>query len=332
MKKIANKLAIELVIEGKGLVNRNGSLPPERFRKQMLNNGKVTSNGTFGKEVLTEETFIDKDGEINKVKKAKKIISSNLLRKMILGDENQVNADKLVKLDALRASVLSQEKLIARGYCVLDKNNTSIKRGTGVCVSDAIQISDTITTLETRTSEGLRDETSLFFVENCGDITYQSTIDFDIKHLKFISIDDNYDRMSLLAKDVESYINNIDSRYGEGNAKLGNWGTTHTNLVGEQGIVLSNKVVTNIIREVVIGILGVNIKRSGSYAKTSGVRIGIAYPDDKIGLLIKPNFVTITSIEEYDELVKDIEFGVEFLEIAPPTFPKVEKEVKEKKK
>lgn len=331
MKKIANKLSIELVLEGKGLVNMNGNTPPERFRGQMLNNGKISENGTFGKEVVYSETIIGKDGETKTFKNGKKIISSNLLRKQILGDENQVNADVLSKLDDLRPAILSQDKIIARGYCILGKDGESIKRSSAICVTDAEQISNTVTSLETRTSEGIRNDKSLFFVENCGDIQYKSDIKVDVRQLQFVSVDDNYDRISIKEKDVASYIQHVESRYGEDSAKFGNWATTPTNVMGEQGIVLSNKVVSNIVREIILGVLGVNIRRSGSYAKTLSVKIGVGYSTDKLDLLIKPNLVTINSIEEYDKIIDGIEFGVEFLEVLPPTVVREEKDAKKKK-
>ena len=324
-----NKLRIKAQLGGKGLVNYNGNNPPKRFISEMYVNGKLTKNGSFGKENIYKTTIIDKDGLEKTIETPKKIISDNLIRKTICGDENFINADKLTAIPELRISLLSQDNVLMRGFAVFKKDDYNLKRKSPLTVTHAEQISDTVTWLETRTKEGSRDENSLFFKETCGDITYESEIFVDVKNLQFISIDDNYDRMSLKETDVEGFISKIDGRYGEGNAKFGNWGTTHLNLIGEQGIVLSNKVVANVIRETIKRILDINIFRSGSYAKTSSVKIALGYDDDSIDLLVEPKYVDIYSIEDYDKLVDGLEIGVDFINIDAPTIEKVEKKPKE---
>jgi hypothetical protein len=328
MKKVS-KVQLKLELEGRGLVNYNGSNPHKRFVGKMMSNGKTNNNGSFAKENHYKKTIIDKDGKEKEVLVPKKVISSNLLRKMICGDENLVNADKLISISKLRTSLLSQDNTILRGYAIL-KDKTNLKRKSALTVSDAEQTSDTETWLETRTAEGERDDTSLFFKENCGAIEYASKIFFDIKQLQFISIDDNYDRMSLKETDVEPFIKHINGRYGDGNAKYGNWGTTHLNVIGEQGIVLSDKVVTNIVRETIKRILAVEVKRSDAYARTKGLEIALGHEGDEIDLLTKPKFVRINNIEEYDKLMQDRVIGVDFLDIEPPTIEKKEKKPKGK--
>lgn len=326
----ANKLEILLDLTGQGLVNYNGKEPHDRFYNDMKNNGKKTENGNFAKENIYRKEIVDRDGNKIKIVEPKKIISSNLLRKEILGDENSVNADVLTSNDRLRVAVLSQDKLIARGHTLLKQKVINVKRKSCLTVTDAEQTCDAVSWLETKTTSGSKDENSLFFKETCGKIEYQSRIFVDIKQLQFISIDDNYDRMALKETDVEGFINNINKRYGDNNAVLGNWGTTHLNVIGEQGIVLSEKVVSNIIREVIKSTLNIDIKRSGSYAKTSSIKINIGYPGDEINLLSKPKYVEINKMEDYDQLVQNIVFGIDFLPIEAPMIEKTEKSVKKK--
>lgn len=327
MKKKINKVSLVVNIQGQGLVNYNGSNPPYRFLKDMYHNGKVAKTGSFGKENIYSQSIVDGEGNPKTIQIPKKIISSNLLRKEILGDENSVNTDKLISNDKLRVSLLSQDNVIARGFMSAGRSLT-LKRKSGVTVLDAEQISDTITWIETRTSEGERDENSLHFKETCGKIEYQTEILFDIKQLQFVSIDDNYDRMSLTEKDSKGFIDHINGRYGDGNATLGNWGTTHLNVIGEQGIVLSNKVVGNIIRETIKRVFNLDIKKAGAFAKTSSIKLALGYSGDDINLLTNPSYVEIKSIEEYDKLVDGYEIGVDFLPIETPTIEKKEKKAK----
>jgi hypothetical protein len=331
MKKIANKMELIVDFEGQGLVNFDGGEIPFRFKSKMTNNGKVASNGRFAKENI----YVDKvteDGVEKKVYRYEKIMSSNLIRKVILGSDNSVNADKISTNDKLRVAYLAQDLSIARGYCILGKTDTDIKRRSGVSVTDAKQTSNTVSWLEQKTAEGLRDDTSIFYKETCGDIEYQSKIFYDIKQLQFISCDENYDRVSIASTDIDGVVKAIDARYGEGSATFGNWGTTITNLIGEQGIVLSNKVVTNVMRETIKNILGFEVKRAGSYARIKAVRLAIGYSEDKIVLGSTPTFIDIKSIDEYDKLVEGIEFGVEFLPIEIPVLEKIEKQPKKSAK
>jgi hypothetical protein len=325
-----NKISLLLEMEGKGLVNYNGDRPPKRFTGQMYHDGKISKNGSFGKEYLYTEEVTDELGNKKTIEVPKKIISGNLLRKEIVGDENQANSDRLSKDRGGRISLMSQDNVIARGFMYVSKTD-SYKRKGAICVTAAEQISGAVTSIETRSKSGKKTDTSLFYKETCGDITYRSEIFFDIKQMHFISTDDNYDRASMDEKDVPNFIQHIDGRYGKGSAVYGNWGTTHKNIIGEQGVLLNSKVVTNIVREVIKGVLGINIYRNDAYAKTSGIKIALGYEGESINLLANPKFVDIYSIEDFDKLIEGVEIGIDFLPIEPTLIEKVEKKPKEEK-
>lgn len=326
MKKKVNKITLILGLEGQGLVNYNGNRIPKRFLHEMISNGKKNDNGSFAKEHIYTEEIIDADGKKKTIEIPKKFISSNLIRKKITGDENSVNADKLMTNKKLRVAFLSQDNVMVRGFAAL--KNVNLKRAGAICVTNAEQTSNTKTYLETQTTEGERDSNSLFFKETCGQIEYESEIFFDIKQLHFISIDDNYDRMSLLETDVEDFVSNINKRYGEGSAVFGNWGTTHLNVMGEQGIWLSSKVVSNIIRETIKRVFEIDIKRAGSYARTKSIKIALGYEGDEIDLLVEPKYISINNISDYDKLIEGLEIGVDYVEIEAPVIEKIEKKPK----
>jgi hypothetical protein len=328
MKKIVNKIHIEVELEGQGLVNYNGSKVPARFSKDMKANGKVSTNGTFGKENTYKGTVIDADGNVKPIFVYKKIVSGNLLRKCILGDENDVNALRLSTNDNLRRSFLSQGTSIARGYCVLGNGSLKFKKKSGFSIKDAEQTSDTVTWLETRSAEGKRDETSFFYRETCGFIEYKGRIDVDISGLKFISSDENYDRIAIPDSDINAVVDLINLRYGENSAVFGNWGTSNKNTVGEQGVVLHSRVVSDIIREAIKRIFSINILRASSDCRTKSVRIAIGYSGDVIDLNHTTKFVEIKSIKDYDMLVEGMDFGVEIIPIEAPVLVKIEKKKK----
>jgi len=328
MKKPLKKIEIEWGIGGNALVNYNGNRPHKRFKNEMYVNGQMSKNGSFAKEHTYNITSVDENGVTKITELIKKIISENLLRKHVSGDENSVNADKLMLYPELRYKFLSQPNILIKGFAAL-KKEINLKCKTGLTVIAAEQTSNTVTWLETRTSEGLRDENSLFFKETCGQISYKSEVIFDLNQIKFLSSDDNYDRAAFKEVDVEGVIKAIDDRYGEGSAKYGNWGTTHLNLIGEQGIVLSSEVVAVCVRETIKRILSFNILRAGAYAKTTSIRISFNYEDDDIDLLAKPKFFDIYKIEDYDNLVSGLQFGTDFISIEAPAIEKIEKKPKE---
>lgn len=333
MEKVnkVNKINVRITLEGHGLVNYNGNRVPERFIKEMIADGKVTKNGNFGKENLYSTTIINDEGKEETIITPKKIISGNLMRKKICGGENTPNADVLCSVPESRASFLSQDNVIVRGFATMEKDGVNLHRKSAITVTDAEQISDIKTNIDTRSAEGKRDDTSLFFVEKCGHIEYESNASFDIKQLQFISTDDDYDRMTLKETDVDLFIEHIDERYGKGNAKYGNWGTSHRNIMGEQGIILSNKVAAGLVRSTIEKMLMINIKHATSYAKTKSIEISLGYENDEFDLITNPVYHNINNMKEYDTLMKGKVIGENFIKIQAPVIEKKEKKVKAKK-
>lgn len=319
MKEGLKTLKMSLEIKGRGLVNYNGNEPNihqrKKFFNELVHNGKICENVSFAKENVYKEKLINKEGKEEVRYTSKKVISKGLLRKTIIGLENDVNSDQLTRegSDLLRVNYISQNSLITKGYCILNKaKGISLKRASALCTSDAEQTNNAETIIEICTTEGIKDNTSLFYRETCGYITYQADVYINIKQLQFISMDDNYDRAALLESDFEIFSNNIKRRGGS--VKKGKFITSHDNLVGEYGIVLSDNIVYKCVRDIMEKILSFNIKRAGSYAEFASLHIIIG--NDKI---------EIKTITDFDKL--GLYFNVDFKEICEDK--KVEATIKE---
>lgn len=324
----------KIYIQGKGLVNYNGSEPTSDQRRRFYNflqhNGKINKNCKFGKEHTYKIEKYDSEKKESKIETiVKKIIDANLLRKTILGSENDVIPNIISNNPSLKLKYLSQLGMIARGWMfTLDKSKNStdvmlnngknskkeadennddstetkergvvIKRKSGITITDAEQICGAVTEMKVCSKEGERDSNSLFYNETCGDIRYMSEVYFDIKQLQFISIDDNFDRMSIFERESEDYINNLKSNGYI--AQKGLFKTVEDNLIGEQGILLPENCVYDQIRLAIDKILKIKISRANAYAKI-----------EKFVLEIDGKEVEIKTIQDFDNL--NLKFGCNF--------------------
>ncbi len=334
--KQLKSLEFRLNLKGEGLVNYNGNKPNESQKKRFYNilkddSGKTYDNVLYAKEVISKTTSVNSNGENVDDYIVKKKISNNLVRKAILGDEddNTPTTQMISDNEDIRIILHTQPLNIARGWMVtleksknsdldslkknppkekLDKNGKVkevkekvtgdvLKRVSALSVSHAIQTCNQVTTMDVHSKTGERDATSFFYKETCGEIYYQSKVFIDVKKLQFLSLDDNFDRASFYEKDATKVIDTIKNNGGD--AKKGRFRTSRRNLVGECGIVLSNDFVKKSIREVVEKMLNFEIRRAGSYAVLDSLTLKL---DDKD--------VTIKTIEDFDNL--NLEFGCDF--------------------
>lgn len=325
MKRLQS-LSAKLYLKGHGLVNYNGSTPTleqnNRFYHILKHDGVINDNCSFAKEHVYN---------VNGNLIIKKIIDSNLLRKVSIGDELEPIAKIISENSSLKLKFLSKLNMIARGWMyslekekkineekeVPKKTKTDsktstlveeekkekgiiIKRKSGVMITDAEQICGAITSMILKTKDGKKDKNSIFYKESCGEIHYMSEIKFDVKQLQLISIDDNYERMAIFEKEVNEYILNLNKQGYK--ATKGNYSTTHENLVGEQAIILEDKAVYDMIRIVIEKILNIDIQRAGAYARTK-----------KFVLILDEKEEEIKTIEDFDKL--KLNFGCDFKEI-----------------
>ena len=325
-KSTLKSLELILNLKGFGLVNFNSTKPNiAQYQKyyQHKNNGKYDDNILFAKENIYKNITSDTKGDKIITYISKKKISAGLVRKTILGDENEVNSSQLSEDTSLRLLFHSQPLIVARGWMttvekaknkdIPDKKpkpkegeedkevaekGQILKRASGISVIDAEQTCNAEITLETCTREGKKDGTSYYLKEACGEIKYSTTILFDIKKLQFVSIDDNFDRLSMFERDVDEYIKKIDS-YGKGNAKKGRFRTSHDNLIGEQGIKLSNEFVYLIIKKTIERILNFRILKATGNALFESLQIKL-----------NNELIDIKTIDDFNNL--NLEFGCEF--------------------
>lgn len=248
-----NELKLELTLQGNGVFNYNGTKPNVSQRNRYENsnfsfykeNGEANNNGSFGKENLYFK--LDENGQ--KQYDYYKIISSNLMRKLILGENNSMTTLMLLSNeDFLISEITSMEKIL-RGYLILEKKGSeadedesddnektskkskkteekttkkpsiSFKRKSPVSVSSAqqIKLGETMAEpqMETLVKEGDRDKTSLFYKETIGELKYKSDIFVDIKNLQFVSMDENQDRVALSDQYADKYITKIKTTYSD---------------------------------------------------------------------------------------------------------------------
>ena len=144
---------------------------------------------------------------------------------------------------------------------------------------------------------------SLRNTECVGDITYSGKGSIDIAGLEFLSCDPIFDRYSfnpdeydILKKFLSGNLPNFSSELGYHTLK------TSSIDVSEYGIKLSSENVMYLVKEALRRVLNINISRSTSYAKLSGLRIQLV--SDVLG---NNEWIDIKSMEDIDNLDFEVE-------------------------
>ena len=301
-------IEMEVIIEGNGLVNFNGRKNPS------LGHATGYDNAKYAKEHVYME-----NGEL----KAKKIISSNLLRKEILGSDTMVSAQLVLDSKALRLKVISDRKMLMRGwlYAGSDANsNNTIRRKSPITIIAAEQIGNTSTKMELCTSRDMttdtegstkKSSTSLFTKETIGDIQYKTTMLVDMKSLQLMSFDDRFDRMACKEDELLEFIKNLESK-GYTCEKDAYYTNSNDMSIAEQCVKFDEKFLRDSLIDLYKNTISMNITRSDAFAKTAKIGVRFLYENDDVILNSKNDFAEINSLDEFKKLIETIELGYDF--------------------
>lgn len=220
----------------------------------------------------------------------------------------------------LKASLymLSPESLI-KGY-LFASQDTTFKRGTCQHTTDAKAVPVDgklpVSHIEIFNKEGERSDTSFFYKETCGAISYVMDAMIDPSELMLIVTDPYFDRMAIDSDWVEGgYVDKaMKMHYGnigiDDIYKVGYFtkkAVIPTNAIPERGILLSTELVDYLIRYALKKILGIGIYRASSFAEVDYIDVKIVNNilkdkrDDEYG------WIRITKEEDIDSLNFSIE-------------------------
>lgn len=287
----------EINLKGRGVVNFDDS--SKRFlmmKYEGVNKSDyLNDNVKIAKKEYTEDGF--------KLK-----ISSGCMRKAIYADTMEYVTPEIAYSKTVLGSAIASPTMLTRGYMFAVKDGVSVKRKGVLSISDAIQTNDAKIIVETCTASGQRNDTSMFGVENVGDITYKSVGSISIKDLQFVSTDPRYDRLavphdwidnetSIYRTALKCNIPNIEPKVGYFMAK------TSLNKLGryaESGMVINNEAVKSIVKELLANIRKLSITRATAFAEVESFKIKLI--KDVINDNINGEWIEINSVEDIENL------------------------------
>lgn len=162
----------------------------------------------------------------------------------------------------------------------------------GFTVTDAEQIYGGISSMEIRTRSGAKKvnndhekDTTLFNIENIGDITYRGNVIMNLRELQFLSADDINGKKAILADDYAEYVKpEFNSIFPEevGDLKYYNLSKSY-NSIPEYGLLFSETNIKFAVKEFLRNYLvAASITRNNGWGAVKSVRLKYIYENENI--------------------------------------------------
>lgn len=210
MKKVKN-VKFNLTWKGEGCVNYNGSEHSNELYKAgvkcptHLENGEIKKNANvlFGKSNFYKVTDDKGNEKVIRVPK----VSANCIRNAMFNNVKYFNPQVFYN-PAICANFITSPAGFMKGH-MLTPTNGSYTRSSCVMVSDLVA-KDAVYGMETFTNgsavdeNGNKSETSLFNKETLGEVTYTSTVVFDVAKAQFLCLDPQFGQQSLPSEVYEN--------------------------------------------------------------------------------------------------------------------------------
>jgi len=266
-------ILFRLNIEGRGIVNYDDSSQKFMFKPDQPLFSKH-NNVNYAKK-----RFYRQDGTDELAYKI--AISSNCLRHNIFIREIEHQSPNISHDEVLFYSYIASPALLLRGYLNILKGNEHFKRSGVISITDAEQVSNAVSALEVLSNSGAKSnkveddptaDSTFFYKENVGEITYQSRGFIDLMGLQFVSCDHLYDRLAFNSDQFGLYKEFLSTKLPKFKSELGFYQQVGSDVaLAEHGFVLSAENIVFLVKFFFERLLAMDIRKAGSYAKTSFV-------------------------------------------------------------
>lgn len=274
-------IRFKMNLEGQGVVNFDGDV--DKFCQKQLKGfehiNPHNKNYKFAKKVYR----IDEEGKLDYKLK----ISSACLRHEMFTNPFGNTPISIINTKLEWYHYILSSCGLLRGYMFTQDKLPTIRRKSPITICDAIQTNDAKSFMEIGTQSGNihnDSEISLHTHEQVGDITYTAEGFINIQELRFFSCSLKYDRLGI-NPDILTYINDkkeniadtvLKNLYGK-DAKY-DIGLFYYNEFAkaselELGILLGDEITINLVKDALMRMFDVYIKRSGSFAKVKNIEI-----------------------------------------------------------
>jgi len=277
MKKVRSIL-FKMELKGNGVVNFDSNDQKYLWNENTKGTGQERvnhNNVSFAKK----RWYKNDDGTIDK----KLIVSSNCLRYSIFSDDTLFQSPNIINNSFLLNSMIATPGLICRGYMFAEKDpSKSYKRSSVLNITDAEQINNSISTLETfsRSGEKIVDEnksdTSFFKKETVGNIVYEAIGSIDMMQIQFVSCDQLFDRMALNPDIFPDYKKFLSTKLPNFNSELSYYQIKGSAIeLPEYGFMLSNENVIFLVKDLFTKMLNLKIRKASAFAEVSSIKYKI---------------------------------------------------------
>jgi hypothetical protein len=256
-------------ITSSGIVNFDG-----KDAKWLLKRAKADcrsqlshDNAKVAKHAITQEG-LDKDGLpiLNAVLK----ISKDCIRQSIFKEDQPFHNPAIVHAKKILVKLLASLAGLTRGYMFAD---IGIKKKSAVYISDAVQTSKNISTIDIGTQNAPKESKSgeedekagltLHYKESIGgNVTYEFEGAIDLNELQFISLSQVYDRLALDPNYLDEYLQNLEGTVGsKPTGKSFYIKKTAVGGLPEEGLLLNSDQVKVLVGGFFERLLGLEITR-----------------------------------------------------------------------
>ena len=256
-KQNVKYIDINVTLRGRGILNFDSTTKRKNsyemnnqfgmYNKWLVSNGFLkipfSENLKFSKANYYEE--VDKP-----VVRIPKLSGDWIRHQLFLASTPKNNSNVTLSDVTLLESIVHPDNII-RGYCHMLPDNGTIKRKSGVDVSDAELSNGAIPTLDIQSTSGARNDNSMFYRENIGDAEWKFKLVINLNELKFISMSDIYDRRAVKKEFEDAYVKRL-NEFFETTDIVPNYYYTRggTNNIPEYGILLSDDQTRQLVNRI----------------------------------------------------------------------------------
>ena len=292
------EILFRIKIKGNGIVNYDFK-GQKRILKKLVNH----LYNEFDNTSYAKKNFYG-DGQY-KIK-----ISSNSLRYSIFRNDMIAASVNIMNSKTLLNSYIGSTVGILRGY--LFAKSISLHKSGAFTIVDAEQTSEALSYMEQFTKSGDKtasdNSNTIFSKETIGDIEYQSFGSINLESLQFMSCDPIFGRLNFHPDDVEILTTILKNNIPNFNSEKGYYKLKTSSVdIEEEGIKFSDENVKFLVKELMIRILSLKIKRSGAYAELDSLEYKLVNDPISDNYSNEDGWNRLENIDDIDNMNFDVE-------------------------
>lgn len=245
-KQNVKYIDINVTLRGRGILNFDSMTQYGMYNKWRESNG-FTKIQYHENLKFSKANYYDEVGKpIVRIPK----LSGDWIRHQLFLDSTPRNNSNVTLSDVTLIESIAHPDSIIRGYMFADKSGT-IKRKSGVDVSDAELSNGAIPTLDIQSTSGARNDNSMFYRENIGEAEWKFKLVINLNELKFISMSDIYDRRAVKKEFEDAYVKRLNEFFETTDIAPNYYYTSGgTNNIPEYGILLSDEQTRQLVNRI----------------------------------------------------------------------------------